>query len=112
LSISATARSIRPTPFRCSRPDVEAAFPASVTRDAAGRIVSVDERAGTFAETTGSRLRASLNFGGPFGKVDPDARRSAFAGVRRPGGGGPGGGGPGGGGARPGGGRRKGRLRR
>lgn len=88
--------------FPLLTPDVEAAFPGRVIRDASGRIVSVDQRAVTFAETTGSRLRASLNFGGPFGKPDPKARRSAFAGMRRPGGGGPGG--PGGG-ARPGGGR-------
>ncbi|WP_421849032.1 TonB-dependent receptor [Novosphingobium sp.] len=84
--------------------DVEAAFPGRVTRDPSGRIVSVDERAVTFAETTGSRMRASLNFGGPFGKPDPNARRGAFAGMRRPGGGPggprPGGGGPGGGGGR------------
>lgn len=84
--------------FPLLTPDVEAAFPGRVTRDASGRIVSVDERAVTFAETTGSRLRASLNFGGPFGKPDPNARRSAFAGMRRPGGGGPGGPRPGGGG--------------
>ncbi|WP_298195285.1 TonB-dependent receptor [Novosphingobium sp.] len=86
--------------FPLLTPDVEAAFPGRVTRDASGRIVSVDQRAVTFAETTGSRLRASLNFGGPFGKPDPNARRGAFAGMRRPGGGGPGGSGPSGG-ARP-----------
>jgi outer membrane receptor protein involved in Fe transport len=90
--------------FPLLTPDVEAAFPGRVTRDATGRIVSVDQRAVTFAETTGSRLRASLNFGGPFGKPDPNARRGAFAGMRRPGGGGPGGqrpaGGGGGGGGR------------
>jgi outer membrane receptor protein involved in Fe transport len=85
--------------FPLLTPDVEAAFPGRVTRDVNGRIVSVDQRAVTFAETTGSRLRASLNFGGPFGKPDANARRSAFAGMRRPGGGGPGGGQrPGGGG--------------
>lgn len=85
--------------FPLLTPDVEAAFPGRVTRDASGRIVSVDERAVTFAETTGSRLRASLNFGGPFGKPDPNARRGGFAGMRRPGGGGgPGGPRPGGGG--------------
>ena len=72
--------------FPLLTPDVEAAFPGRVTRDGTGRIVSVDQRSVTFAETTGSRLRASLNFGGPFGKPDPSARRSAFAGMRRPGG--------------------------
>lgn len=88
--------------FPLLTPDVEAAFPGRVSRDSTGRIVSVDQRAVTFAETTGSRVRASLNFGGPFGKPDPNARRSAFAGMRRPGGGGSGGGAPGG--PRPGGG--------
>lgn len=83
--------------FPLLTPDVEAAFPGRVTRDASGRIVSVDQRAVTFAATTGSRLRASLNVGGPFGKPDPNARRGAFAGMRRPGGNG----GPGGGAARP-----------
>lgn len=84
--------------FPLLTPDVEAAFPGRVTRDATGRIISVDQRAVTFAETSGSRVRASLNFGGPFGKPDPNARRSAFAGMRRPRGG------PGAGGARAGGG--------
>ncbi len=100
--------------FPLLTPDVEAAFPVRVTRDGTGRIVSVDQRSVTFAETTGSRLRASLNFGGPFGKPDPSARRSAFAGLRRPGGSGPqgsggprpaGGGGTGGSGGTGGGGR-------
>ncbi len=68
--------------FPLLTPDVEAAFPGRVTRDGAGRIVSVDQRAVTFAETTGSRLRASLNFGGAFGKPDPNARRGAFSGMR------------------------------
>lgn len=86
--------------FPLLTPDVEAAFPGRVTRDSAGRIVSVDQRAVTFAETTGSRLRASLNFGGAFGKPDPGARRGAFAGMRgggRPNGGAGGGAGRGGG---------------
>jgi hypothetical protein len=91
--------------FPLLTPDVEAAFPGRVTRDASGRIVAVDQRAVTFAETTGSRLRASLNFGGSFGKADPNAQRSAFAGMRGPGrprGGATVGGGTGGGpGARP-----------
>ncbi len=84
--------------FPLLTPDVEAAYPGRVIRDGNGRIVSVDQRAVTFAETTGSRVRASLNFGGPFGKPDPNARRGGFGGMRRPGGGGPGGPRPGGGG--------------
>lgn len=79
--------------------DVEAAFPGRVHRDSAGRIVAVDQRAVTFADVRGSRLRTSLNFGGSFGKPDPAAQRRPFAGARGGGsGGGPRpGGGPGGG---------------
>ena len=79
--------------------DVEAAFPGRVQRDGAGRIVSVDQRAVTFAEQRGSRLRTSLNFGGSFGKPDPAAQRRSTDGARGGGssaragrGGGPGGG--------------------
>ena len=72
--------------------DVEAAFPGRVRRDSAGRIVAVDQRAVTFAEQRGSRVRTSLNFGGSFGKPDPTAQRRPFAGARG-GGGGTGGGG-------------------
>jgi len=75
--------------------DVEAAFPGRVQRDASGRIVAVDQRAVTFAEQRGSRLRTSLNFGGSFGKPDPAAQRRPLAGARG-GGGGPRGGGRGG----------------
>lgn len=84
--------------------DVEAAFPGRVQRDSSGRIVAVDQRPVTFAEQSGSRLRTSLNFGGSFGKPDPNARRGPLAGMG--GGGGGGGGGPRSmGGPRPGGGR-------
>lgn len=89
---------------------VEAAYPGRVTRDASGQIVSVDERAVTFADERSSSLRYGFNLGGSFGKADPklaQRRGGAFGGP--PPGGGPGGpppgGGPGGGGGpRPGGG--------
>lgn len=74
--------------FPLLTPDVEAAFPGRVRRGSDGRIVAVDQRPVTFADQTGSRLRASLNLGGSFGKADPSARRSPMAGLRGGGGGG------------------------
>lgn len=77
--------------FPLLTPDVEAAFPGRVQRGSDGWIEAVDQRAVTFAEQTGSRLRASLNLGGSFGKADPNARRSPMAGMRGNVGGGGGG---------------------
>ncbi|MFN3551495.1 MAG: TonB-dependent receptor domain-containing protein [Novosphingobium meiothermophilum] len=82
--------------FPLLTPEVEAAFPGRVVRDADGRIISVDQRAVTFAEEKSSRLRQGVNLSGSFGKPDASARRGP------PGAGGPGGGpgmgaGPGGG---------------
>lgn len=76
--------------FPLLTPEAEAAFPGRVVRDAAGRIVSVDQSAVTFAEERSSRLRYGLNLSGSFGKPDPNAQRGPMAGVRG-GGGGPGG---------------------
>ncbi|MDT0508837.1 TonB-dependent receptor [Novosphingobium sp. MMS21-SN21R] len=70
--------------------EVEAAFPGRVVRDAAGRIVSVDQSAVTFAEEKGSRLRYGLNLSGNFGKPDPNAQRGPMAGLRGAGGSPPG----------------------
>lgn len=103
--------------FPLLTPEVEAAFPGRVIRDADGRIISVDQSAVTFAEEKGSRLRYGLNLSGNFGKPDPTAqargpmgRMAGAAGGPPPGAGGPppgggpraggpsGGGGPAGGG--------------
>jgi hypothetical protein len=111
--------------FPLLTPEVEAAFPGRVVRDASGQIISVDERPVTFASEESSRLRLGLNLSGSFGKPDPSAARGRFgagggaggpppgmgAGGPRPdgargGAGGAGGGGPGfgrGGGGGPGG---------
>lgn len=78
-------------------PEVEAAFPGRVVRDAAtGRIVAIDNSPVTIAATRSSRIRTTLNLGGNFGKPDPRAqqRRGAFGALR--GAGGPGGRPPGG----------------
>ncbi|PKB25727.1 hypothetical protein B0I00_0933 [Novosphingobium kunmingense] len=89
--------------FPLLTPEIEAAFPGRVTRDASGRIVSVDQRPVTLAEQTGSRIRWGLNLGGTIGKADPSTGTGAFGmggGGRRGGAGGP----PSGGGPRMGGG--------
>lgn len=69
--------------FPLLTPEVEAAFPGRVVRDANGRIVSVDQSPVTFAEEKSSRLRWGINLGGSFGKPDPAAaqRRGGFRGM-------------------------------
>ena len=93
--------------FPLLTPAIEAAFPGRVTRDASGRLVSIDQRPVTFTRQDGSRLRAGINTSGGFGKADPNAAGGGIPGLGG-GGGRPGGGGggrpPGGGGGRGGGG--------
>lgn len=78
--------------FPLLTPEVEAAFPGRVIRDADGRIISVDQSSVTFAEEKGSRLRYGLNLSGSFGTPDPAAaqrgpmgRMMGAAGGRPPG---------------------------
>lgn len=78
--------------FPLLTPAIEAAFPGRVTRDAAGRLVAIDQRPVTFAQEDGQRLRYGVNLGGSLGTPDPNARRSPMAGMARGGGMGPGGG--------------------
>ncbi|MEL7199149.1 MAG: hypothetical protein AAGL10_12620 [Pseudomonadota bacterium] len=66
-------------------PDIEAAFPGRVTRDAAGTLTAVDQRFVTFAETRSDRLQFTLSTRGSFGAGD-DAQRGS---TRRGGGGRP-----------------------
>lgn len=67
---------------------IEAAFPDRVVRDAGGRLVSIDRRPITLAQTKGSRLRWGVNLSGSLGKPDPEAAAQG----RGRGPGGPGGG--------------------
>lgn len=92
--------------FPLLTPEIEAAFPARVTRDASGTLTALDARAVTFAKQSAARLRWGLNLSGTIGKAPPGGDRGPLGGIsggsRRPGGGGPGAGpprGPGGGGA-------------
>ncbi|QJQ31266.1 TonB-dependent receptor plug domain-containing protein [Sphingomonas lacunae] len=104
-------------------PEIEAAFPGRVTRDASGRIISVDQRPVNFAATRGEQLRWGISFSRSFGQPagGPGGGRGPGmgAGGPPPGAGGPppGAGSPGGaggpqagapGGGRPGGGPRMG----
>ena len=91
--------------FPSLTPAIEGAFPGRVTRDADGRIIRVDARPVTFAETRSDALKLSLSYSGGFGEMQQQQMPGMGAG--RPGVGGPraggGGGRPGGGGGRGGG---------
>lgn len=108
--------------FPLLTPAIEAAFPGRVTRDAAGHLIAIDQRAVTFSSEVSSRLRWGFNLGGTLGKPQPGGRaggrgggmmgqlRGAMGGAPPAGdGGGHGGGSYGGGGGRMGGGNGQGR---
>ena len=48
-------------------PDIEAAFPERITRDANGTLIALDRRSVTFAETRADRVNFSLNLRGSIG---------------------------------------------
>jgi iron complex outermembrane receptor protein len=94
--------------FPLLTPEIEAAFPGRVVRDASGRVVSVDQRPVNFAKEESQRVRWGFNVSGSIGP-QPQGRGPfggpPGAGGRPPGaGGGPRGPGGGGGGPRFGGG--------
>lgn len=84
--------------FPLLTPEIEAAFPGRVTRDASGRLVSVDQRPVTFAEQNASRLRWGFNLSGQIGKAPGGG---GFMGMMGGGGGPPRGAGAPAGGPRP-----------
>ncbi len=53
--------------FPVLTPEVEAAFPGRVIRDADGRLLQVDQRPVTFASQKSDRLQFGLNLSGPLG---------------------------------------------
>ncbi len=78
--------------FPLLTPEIEAAFPGRVTRDAAtGQILAVDQRPVTFYQQKASRIRTSINLSGGIGQR-PDQRGGGGGGSR---GGGSAGGPPG-----------------
>ena len=87
-------------------PEIEAAFPDRVTRDANGVLIALDQRPVNFDQVENSQIRWGLNFGKSFGQPDQAGRPgggpgAGAAGPRGAGGpraggrGGRGGGGPG-----------------
>ena len=93
-------RSTNPTAaFPTLTPALEAALPGRVTRDANGRLLTIDTRAINFAATASDVVRVGFNLSKDFGRW-PGARGAGGPGGGR---GGPGGGGGFGGGGRPGG---------
>lgn len=95
--------------FPLLTPEIEAAFPDRVTRDANGVLIALDQRPVNYDRTENSQIRWGFNFGKSFGQqqqggpgaAGPGGARSEGAGGRPPGGeGGPGAqrgpGGPGG----------------
>jgi hypothetical protein len=81
--------------FPAITPDLETAFPERFTRDATGRLLSIDARPVNFASAESENIRWGFNLFKPVGAPTPGAA-GAFGGGRP--GGAPGGGGPGGGG--------------
>ena len=60
--------------FPVLTPEIEAAFPGRVTRDAAGTLVALDQRSVTFAETRSDRLQFNFFTGGSFGAGEQGGR--------------------------------------
>jgi len=83
--------------FPAVSPELEAAFPSRFSRDATGRLTSVDTRPVNFAHADRQELRWGLNYNLRWGGPPPVAPGGARpAGAPRPGGGGVQVGGPGG----------------
>lgn len=68
-------------------PEIEAAFPGRVTRDANRRLIAVDRRAVSFAETRTNRVQFIFSTNGSIGA--PAGGRGGFGGGRPAGAGGP-----------------------
>ncbi|MEM1051190.1 MAG: hypothetical protein AAGI28_03765, partial [Pseudomonadota bacterium] len=70
------------SPFPQITPEIEAAFPGRIVRDANGTLIAVDRRQVTFAETRADRLDFSLNVRGRIGGGDrrPGAGRGGGSG--------------------------------
>jgi len=56
--------------FPLLTPEIEAAFPDRVTRDAGGVLVALDQRPVNFSRSENSQIRWGLNFGKSFGQSD------------------------------------------
>jgi len=62
-------------------PEIEAAFPDRVTRDASGVLIALDQRPVNFDQVENSQIRWGLNFGKSFGQPDQAGRPGGGPGV-------------------------------
>ncbi|HEV7342387.1 MAG TPA: ABC transporter ATP-binding protein [Sphingopyxis sp.] len=62
-------------------PEIEAAFPDRVTRDANGVLIALDQRPVNFDQVENSQIRWGLNFGKSFGQPDQAGRPGGGPGV-------------------------------
>ena len=74
--------------FPTLTPEIEAAFPGRVTRDADGQLIAIDQRPVNFAQVSSDRLRYGLDFSKRFGnerrkRVGAGRRGGAASGPRR-----------------------------
>ncbi|MEE9434801.1 MAG: hypothetical protein V3V15_11240 [Sphingorhabdus sp.] len=65
--------------FPLLTPEIEAAFPGRAIRDAAGRLISIDQRPVNFAQERSQRIRWGFNFSG---RIGPQRRPGGRGGKR------------------------------
>ena len=70
--------------FPLLTPEIEAAFPDRVTRDASGRLVAIDRRPVNYANVSSERIRYGIDFSKRFGQERGGGRGGADGASRRP----------------------------
>lgn len=81
--------------FPTLTPEIEAAFPGRVTRDANGQLIAIDQRPVNFAQVSSDRLRYGLDFSKRFGPERTEGGQGGAGRRGRPGAGAQRGGAPG-----------------
>lgn len=70
--------------FPLLTPEIEAAFPDRVTRDASGRLTAIDRRPVNYANVSSERIRYGIDFSKRFGQERGGGRGGADRASRRP----------------------------
>ena len=70
--------------FPLLTPEIEAAFPDRVTRDASGQLVAIDRRPVNYANVSSERIRYGIDFSKRFGQERGGGRGGADGASRRP----------------------------
>ncbi|WP_373491483.1 ABC transporter ATP-binding protein, partial [Parasphingorhabdus sp.] len=68
--------------FPLLTPEIEAAFPDRVTRDASGRLIAIDRRPVNYANVSSERIRYGIDFSKRFGERGGDGARGGGRGGR------------------------------